>query len=501
MSRRLAVLAGLISAGLVIGGVSPAIAATSAASAPPARLAPAAASPAPGWRSPIPDWGRAQPVPGTSAASGAVLQDVSCAPRGTCTAIGDYDTTSASGEIPFAITGKDGVWGPKQQLPGLAAFAPQGAHGQALDCPASGDCLVVGGYQFGTRTDPRTSGSGIFAQQEVNGTWGPPAAVPGSVLPIYDGYVNPTGVSCASPGNCLIEGLQVAAGGAQPGYPQSVFIAQESGYQWSAVEEVPGLAALNGEGLAEAAGVSCPAPGDCVVTGYYLPPPGGGAGVFTAVETDGTWQDATPVPTGAPANSGSVTGLSLSCPAAGKCVLAGSYDPPLGVTPQTGFVVTQTPGGWSAPVIFPGTTINVISCASAGNCAMAVQYSADVINEVHGTWGKVSPLPGVTDLTYNGTKAEGSQISNLVCPSAGNCTAAGTYTAGPTSSNDFVASEVAGKWLAARVPAGLVALHTAGGANVAGLDCAATANCMVGGNYGSTVGDGAFLLWEIPRRG
>lgn len=141
MSRRLAVLAGLISAGLVICGGSPALAATSA---PSARLAPAVASPVPNRGSPVPGWGRAQPVPGTSSASGAALQGVSCAPGGTCTAIGDYDTTSASGKVPFAITGKNGVWGQAQPLPGLAAFAPQGAEPQALDCPASGDCLIAG---------------------------------------------------------------------------------------------------------------------------------------------------------------------------------------------------------------------------------------------------------------------------------------------------------------------------------------------------------------------
>jgi hypothetical protein len=498
MRRRLTVLAGLISAGLVICGGSPAVAAISA---PSAHLAPAVASPAPSWGSPVPSWGRAQPVPGTSAASGAGLQGVSCAPGGTCTALGDYDTSSASGKIPFVITGKNGVWGKKQQLPGLAAFAPQGAGLVALDCPASGDCLITGDYQFGTNV--RTYGSGVFVQQEVKGTWGTPAAVPGSVLTAAQGFLEPTGVSCASPGNCLMEGLQV---GFQD-HPQSVFIAQETGYQWSAVAEVPGLAALNVEGLAEAAGVSCPAPGDCVVTGYYLPPPGGGAGVFAAVETDGTWQDATPVPTGSPANSGSVSGLSLSCPAAGKCVLAGSYQPPLSATPETGFVVTQTPAGWSAPVIFPGTMINVISCPSAGNCAVAAQGSAgvaEVISEVRGTWGKVSPLPDVTALSYKGTKAAVSQIFNLVCPSAGNCAAAGAYywnlSASPPSQNVFVASEVAGKWLAARVPAGLLALNTAGYANVAGLDCAAAANCVVGGDYDAAAGQGAFLLAETPRR-
>ena len=117
----------------------------------------------------------------------------------------------------------------------------------------------------------------------------------------------------------------------------------------------------------------------------------------------------------------------------------------------------------------------------------------------------MSPLPGVTGLTYKGTKAAVSQIFNLVCPSAGNCTAAGTYytnlSASPSTQNVFVASEVGGKWWPARVPAGLLALNTAGYASVAGLDCAAPANCVVGGDYDSTAGQGAFLLAEIPGQG
>lgn len=114
-------------------------------------------------------------------------------------------------------------------------------------------------------------------------------------------------------------------------------------------------------------------------------------------------------------------------------------------------------------------------------------------------------MPGVTGLSYEGTKAAVSQISNLVCPSAGNCTAAGTYywnlSESPPAQNVFVTSEVAGKWRAARVPAGLPALNTAGYASVAGLDCAAAANCVVGGDYDAAAGQGAFLLTEIPRRG
>jgi hypothetical protein len=175
------------------------------------------------------------------------------------------------------------------------------------------------------------------------------------------------------------------------------------------------------------------------------------------------------------------------------------------VSPVTGYVVTQTPAGWSAPVTFPGATIDAISCPSAGNCG-ATAYDAndvaEVVSEVRGTWGRVSALPGVAGLTYQGEQAMYSELYHLVCPSPGNCTAAGAYwsTAGTAYQNVFVASEVAGTWLPARVPAGMTALNTDGSASVAGLDCAATANCVVGGEYdaGAAAG-GAFLLAEVPR--
>jgi hypothetical protein len=491
MNRHFAVAAGLISAGLMVCAGSPALAATSATAA---QLAPVVASPAPGW-------GTAQPVPGTSAASGAGLDGVSCVPGGACTAIGDYGSNSPNDAIPFAITGRNGVWGAKQELPGLAAFAPGGAQAHALDCPATGDCVIVGSYEAG-------SGSGAYAQEEVNGTWGTPTAIPGSsALTGGEGYAEPTNVSCASPGNCLLAGLYSRT------YEccfQNAFIAQETGYQWSAAADVPGLDALNVEEYAEIAGVSCRAAGDCVVAGSYAtdtPEASVTSRPFAAVESDGTWQAATQIALPALSADGSGSAYALSCPAAGKCVLAGSYQQSTEVSPVTGFVVTQTPAGWSAPVTFPGAAIHAISCPSAGNCGATADNDSDVaevVSEVHGTWGRVSALPGVTGLTYQGEKAAYSYLFHLVCPSAGNCTAAGFYSpsesAATTYQNVFVASEVAGIWLPARVPAGLAALNTDGYASIAGLDCAATANCVVGGDYDtSTVAQGAFLLAEVPR--
>ena len=124
--------------------------------------------------------------------------------------------------------------------------------------------------------------------------------------------------------------------------------------------------------------------------------------------------------------------------------------------------------------------------------------------------GAVSTAPQwhaakVISLPSGATGLPNGFLPALSCPSAGNCTAAGTYytnlSASPSTQNVFVASEVGGNWWAARVPAGLLALNTAGYASVAGLGCAAAANCVVGGDYDAAAGQGAFLLAEIPWRG
>src|SRR5258708_30864293 len=120
--RRTVFLAGLVTAGLVIGGAGgyPALAATA--------------------NSPTGSWGTAINVPGTSAAAGAQVASVSCAPRAECTMVGSDFTGNT-----FAITEKNGVWGKTRQIPGVAKGGPPSLDQvNSVSCPASGACLAVG---------------------------------------------------------------------------------------------------------------------------------------------------------------------------------------------------------------------------------------------------------------------------------------------------------------------------------------------------------------------
>ncbi|MCW2934041.1 MAG: hypothetical protein JWM19_5003, partial [Actinomycetia bacterium] len=100
-----------------------------------------------------------------------------------------------------------------------------------------------------------------------------------------------------------------------------------------------------------------------------------------------------------------------------------------------------------------------------------------------------------------------SEVLDLACPSAGNCSATGLYVTGsatnPTAVQSFLASEVNGAWQSVQVPPGLAALGSSRIAVPSALACASAANCLSGGLYevsGAHGGVGAFELTELPVR-
>jgi hypothetical protein len=478
---------------------------------------------------------------------------ISCVRGGACTMAGDEGLSAPNVADSFLLTEKNGAWGRKEPVPGLAAFARGSALVTTIDCPAAGDCLLAGGYV--SLVSPLMSRVNGFIEQQVNGAWEKPVPIPGLAGLATLGLARATSLSCPSPGNCLVAGEYAYGDSSVPSV--SVFIAQEAGYKWSAAVQVPGLGDLNTGGEALVAGLSCPAAGDCVVSGDYLPASGsgsartpairsgalrdlragrplsgrdqlgsrGGLGAwagarpadgspaatgprpFAAVETGGTWQAAAPAgPSLGPAGVGLAS--ALSCPAAGQCVLAGMYAASLDVTVPDSFVVTQAGTGWSQPATFSSLALGQLACPAAGACTAAsedLSGVAKVVSEVNGTWGKATALPGVTGLRYRGETAQASQVEALACPSAGNCTATGMYQVDSFSwgiaTSAFVASEAGGKWSAARVPAGLPALNTGGYGEITALDCASAATCALGGLYAPNDQDqGAFVLAEIPQQ-
>jgi hypothetical protein len=262
---------------------------------------------------------------------------------------------------------------------------------------------------------------------------------------------------------------------------------------WSTAIEVPGLGSLNQGGNAQLASVSCPSAGNCTAGGFYRDGSGHGQ-AFVVRETKGTWRKAIEVPgSGALDAGGGAEVESVSCATAGNCAAGGFYTDSSGHTQA--FVVSQVNGTWRSAIEVPGSeTLNAggdaavdsVSCAPAGNCAAAGDYTDGagqaqtfVAGETNGTWKKAIQMPGSSTLPAG---RFGSQAL-VSCASAGNCAAGLTYTDDLGTQQAFVASETNGTWGTAIEIPGLGALNAGGNAAVTSVSCGAAGNCAAVGFY------------------
>jgi len=538
-----ALVAGLaISAGVTVPSAKAAVpsagAAALAASSTAVGNTAATTTPAPAG-----SWGTAQAVPGPE----SVLGDVSCAPGGACVAVGNSFSIN-SGPSSFMITEQGGTWSKPQQVPGLAALgASSFPVAEQVACPAKGDCLVAGEYGSNTVNG--------FVVQETGGKWGSARAIPGLAALDTAQEPNIDSVSCPAPGYCTVTG-DYATGSTMNPSGFSSFVVDEVNYTWRTAQQVPGLAALNVGGDAGGAELSCRSPQNCTLVGGYaavaqpaaarsalgsatlamrhaqlqaesraatraasLPArlaPGvggtdlGGIAVYVDSEVNGVWQQAAAAPAlpGQTTAGAALPSSNVACASAGNCVVGGAYIASPTATTETGFLLTQSGGNWTVSTALHGMLgITTLACPSPGNCVaggLDAKEVAAVSAQSGGTWGTAAELKGAAGLTYKGKKAQASEVDALACPRAGNCTAAGSYAWNLTSSSPgmsaFVATEVNGTWSAASAPAAITALNSAALGGVAGVSCAAAANCAVVGEYATSKGLGSFVLAEIPLK-
>ncbi len=435
-------------------------------------------------------WGDAIEVPGTAAlATGgaAGVTSVSCPSAGNCTAGGSYFASSSS-EQAFVVDEVDGTWGTAVEVPGTAALNTNSnadyAWVTSVSCASAGNCVAGGEYD---------GSDDAFVADEVNGTWGDAIEVPGVAALTADSAdagVDVTSVSCASAGNCAIGGWyadNVGAAGVQ------AWVADEVNSAWGDATEVPGTAAVNTGGYAKVLSISCASAGNCAAGGEYSG--SGGFQAFVADEVNGTWGSEIEVPGTAGLNAGGDAGItSVSCPSAGTCAAGGYYDDSSNV--EQAFLADEVNGTWGDATEVPGTpaldadgysSVISISCASAGNCSaggdLAVATSASsvtqpfVISEVNGIWGSAIQL--ADPAAYAGNDL----INSVSCASAGNCAAVGSYEVSATQDETFAVSEVNGTWgESVQVPG-----PSTGSLEVGSVSCPPTGSCAAGGDdfYGS----------------
>jgi hypothetical protein len=428
-------------------------------------------------------WGKAKEVPGLGALNSgrnASVASVSCASAGNCAA-GGYYTDSSGHSQGFVVSERNGSWGKAKEVPGLGALNA-GGHAQVLSvsCPSAGNC-AAGGYY----TDSSGHSQG-FVVSKRNGSWGNALEVPRLGALNTGGMAVVRSVSCASAGDCVAGGgfkdYSIASGG------QQGFVVSERDGVWGKALQVPGLAALNAGANAGVTSVSCPSAGNCAAGGYYSDSLGSGTFQgFVVSERNGSWGNALEVPgLGALNTRGLAVVMSVSCSSAGNCAAGGHY---VDSTPSAqGFVVSERNGVWRDALEVPGLgSLNAgdnaevlsVSCPSAGNCGAAGSYNdipghfeGFVVGQANGAWGRAKAV----------TFSVGARVLSVSCPSAGNCGAAGLYWTSPSHSHGFVISESNGSWGKAIEVPGLGALGVEG-AEVTSVSCPSAGECDAVGSY------------------
>jgi hypothetical protein len=259
-------------------------------------------------------------------------------------------------------------------------------------------------------------------------------------------------------------------------------------------------------------GLSCPSSGNCALDGAYSSGTGSRE-MFVANEVHGRWGKAEEI-RGLPASVTGLTPVPVSCRSAGNCLAAGNYT----VKDIYGeFVVAEHNGIWGGvqqiPGLLPDQTVNIVtsidtlSCGSAGNCTVGGLYmtrvsphgetpAAFVASETNGQWGKAQLIRGVPVKPHWPTV-----VLDISCTSAGNCAAAGTYPKVRQNTIDqgvFTASELDGVWGPAELLHGIV--DQLPEPTITQLSCASVGNCsLIGDSHAqrNSAQDRAFVASQI----
>jgi hypothetical protein len=318
-------------------------------------------------------WGKAIEVPGTAALNtrgNADIHSVSCASAGNCSAGGDYSNGTQRFQA-FVVSQAGGTWSKAIEVPGTAALNQDAnATVTSVSCASAGNCSAGGYY-----TDS-SGGLHAFVVSQAHGTWSKAIEVPGAAALNTGGSAEVTSVSCASAGNCSAGGYYLGSSG------QQAFVVSQSNGTWHTAREVPGTAALNTGGKAVVTSMSCASAGNCSAGGAYETS-SGKFQAFVVSQAHGTWVKAIEVPGTAALNHDGNAGIaSVSCSSAGNCSAGGAYHDSSGNF--QGFVVSQASGTWGKAIEVPGTAalntggsadVTSVSCAPAGNCSAGGFYT------------------------------------------------------------------------------------------------------------------------------
>jgi hypothetical protein len=190
-------------------------------------------------------------VPQPSGGSGAHLSAVSCASATSCVAVGSYTVSSTQVETPLALSWNGSSWTAED------AVAPPSDYGAGLDgvsCTSANSCIAVGSWLTGTTQD-------TLAEYWNGRTW----TLQTSPSPNRSLEAELSGVSCVTAANCTAVGSYYGEEPSGP-YARKVLTEHWNGSSWARrIAVVP----ADGGNDSQLTGVSCGATDGCTAVGYY----------------------------------------------------------------------------------------------------------------------------------------------------------------------------------------------------------------------------------------
>ena len=433
-----------------------------------------------------PAWGHAEQAPGIATldhSGGGALEAVACPAKGACSAGGFYFDGASKKQQGFVIGETSGLWGAAQDVP----LVPQLNTGGSADvltvaCLAAGECGAGGFYRDATGLEG-------FIGSEVGSTWDGSIELPGS-----GGNARIDAEACPAFARCVVGGyIADTHGDRQP------FVDEQSG-TWPTAAPVPGN--LNKGSLGEVTSLSCTSLGSCVAGGFYTDAKSGRQ-AFVVTQAHGDWGPMREV-AGSLNKGESAQVNQVSCGVSPKlvsiitCAAVGFYTTSTGL--GQAFTATMANGKWGPAVQVPGSValnkggfaqLNSVSCPTAGNCSAGGSYAPSntstqpfVVTEKNGTWGKATAVPGGATLNTG----KDMFVTEVSCVSPGKCSATGDFHTSKHSQGVWVASQKGGTWGHAGTIPGLSGLATGGQAEVNGLSCATSGSCGLVGDYFTMTG-------------
>lgn len=367
------------------------------------------------------------PVPKMALDPYETVDSVDCLPTGGCVALAD--ARNASDRLVLAaLTTSGGHW-TSTSLPMPSGKSFSGVVSLGISCTALSSCVAA--VQLNAET--------VAFYTESSGSWSVAVAPLPSGAP-KGAYQELVQLSCAASDVCSVTGEWAH---------QVVVVTDDAGSLSSVFIPVPEIKTGEAAKYTYAGGISCPAPGDCVVVG--LAERGSVGDAFASVESSGTWQTEL-VPAAVAGSEEELT--AVACTGVGSCTAVG--DEASSVLSDSPVIATLAAGVWTvSPLTLPAplssslTALTTIECSDASDC-LATGDAVDVSNftessfiasESASTWtAEATPLPsGTTSKTQN--VIEGSS-----CASAGDCDVVGLYETAGGGTGAMVDRESSGTW-------------------------------------------------------